>query len=169
MFPSKHIFEPCSPSGLLVSWALGLLQPLPASLLLRLLLILPQASTVDADLSLELGDDVDFLPQLLSTEAVSFADPAGDHHELGVPLVALEAGLEVVVFLLLEQAVVVAAQGEVAFGVAAGVVADLLGHVAHGFFVLGDQLGVLDLLVLVEADEVLVIGEIVFEVVDALV
>ena len=163
----NNVSQPCSPSSLLVSRTLCLLQPRPASLLLRLLLVLPQASTVDADFGLQLRDDVDFVSELFTAEAISFADPAGDHHELGVPLVALEAGLQVVVFLLLEQVVVMAAQGEVAIRVATSVFTDAVNHVANGFFVLGDQLGVFDLLVLVEADEVLLGGELVLEVADA--
>lgn len=80
-----------------------------------------------------------------------------------MPVVSVKTTLKMVIFFLLEKVIVVFALCEKPSLNIAGVVADLFGGCAQCIFIHGDQAGVLLLLVLVQVNDVICLGQFTFE------
>ena len=143
------------------------LEDLPPSLLLRLLRLHAQRVSQRPDFVLEPLDDLDRHVILLATDAVGSSDHLRNPHCLCVPLVALEATLQVSVALSLEEVVVVALLAEVVHVVVLAVISYLLYHRADRTLVLSDELGVFHLLALEHLGEALFASKRALEFRDA--
>jgi hypothetical protein len=139
----------------------------PSALFLRLLGFETEHSAVATDLSLQACDDCIFLTPLVASESVGGADHLADSEGLGMPVIAVQTALQMLVLLLLQQVVVVAFLFQKATLDAQAVVADLLGHGANGILIHGDEFGVLALLMFVRFNKIVFLEKFTFEFVDA--
>lgn len=84
-----------------------------------------------------------------------------------MPIVAIKPGLVMLVFLLLQQAIIVSLLRKESIFIFVGIIARLLGGMPHGLFVLPDQRRILFLLMLVELYQFVCFGKVMFEFFDS--
>lgn len=127
----------------------------PPRLQLRRFNLQPQRLAQDTDLILQSTDEAQLLPPLIRPEPIRGPDHVAHLERLRVPVVAIEARLQVFILFRLEEVVVVAALGQVVGLVVGAVVADLFGRGAERVFVFADQLAVLALFAFQEVNDAL--------------
>lgn len=142
-------------------------EDLPPKLLLGALLRPSESTAENADLILKPAHYADGELLLLAAEPVSCANHFGTAKGLCLPLIALQARLQVSVALSLQQVVVLALLFQEMALLVATVVANQFDHLPNRFFVLADQLPVLPILVLLVFDTALLNGELSLEIGDA--
>ena len=145
----------------------NVLEEFPTRLLLWLLWLHPHSATEGADLLLKAGNDADGYVFLLYAQTVGLADHGHSAEEFGMPIVLLQARCEMGILFFLKQVIVVTRDRSLLHLVVESVIADATEEFADLVLPFGNELDVLGLLVLEDADVVLLLAKSTLQVGDA--